>query len=426
MKKRLLALLFFILLLIPINSYAKEENVYVININGEINGATVSYVEDSLKKASESKVDAVIFEIDTYGGQVISAEQIKNLIIDSDIKTIAYVNNKAESAGVLITIACEKVYMAPTATIGSAETIPKTEKNISFWRSVLRDTAQYRRRNTQIIEAMADSDVIVPNLSQKGKLVNLTSQESLDYGISDSTATNIDNILKSENLENAEVTNIDKSFGIKLVSFASNYIVSTILLIIGMVAFVVEVLTPGFGIGGTLSVISFGLFFLGNIISGNTNIYSLLIFLLGILLLVIEVIVPGFGLPGISGIIFVVVGLVMSMKTLEVALTSVAIALLITIIVAITLIKKGASSNFAKRITLFEKTSSDKGYLSVDSVDVKLNDKGITLTSLRPIGKVLINEKKYEAFSDSGFIDKSENIIVTKVENSKIFVKRSE
>ena len=426
MKKKILALLFFILLLIPISSFAQEENVYVVNINGDINGSTVSYVEDSIKKAEKNNASAIIFEIDTYGGQVVAAEKIKNAIINTNIKTISYVNNKAESAGVLITIASEKVYMSKTSTIGSAETIPKTEKNISFWRSMLRDTAQYRNRNTQIIEAMADSDVVVPNVSERGKLVNLTAQESLDYGVSDGTARNYNDILKLEHLDNAKVEKIDKSFGLKLVSFSSNQIVSTLLLIIGMVAFVIEIFTPTFGIGGSISVISFGLFFLGNIMSGNSNIYSLIIFLLGMILLVIEVIVPGFGLPGISGIIFVIVGIIMSMQSLDMALRSVAIALIVTIIVTSVLIKRGAKSKFAKKITLHEKTSSDKGYLSVDSVDVNVDDKGISLTDMRPVGKVLINEKTYEAFSDGSFIEKEKEIVVVRVENSKIFVRRSE
>ena len=189
MKKKLLTFLMLFLIFISINLYANSQNdVFVVKINGEINNATVSYVEDSVKKAEEAKADAIIFEIDTYGGQVIAAEKIKNKIIDTDVRTIAYVNNKAESAGVLLTIACEKVYMSKTATIGSAETIPKTEKNISFWRSILRNTAEYRDRDEKIIEAMADSDVVIEGLSEKGKLINLTSSESLKYKISDGIA----------------------------------------------------------------------------------------------------------------------------------------------------------------------------------------------------------------------------------------------
>ena len=424
MKKKFSLLLFFIILFIPVLSFSKSDDVYIVKIEGDINGATTSHVESSIKNAQEKNVDTIIFEIDTYGGQVVAAEKIKNLIIDSNLNTIAYVNNKAESAGVLITIACEKIYMSNTATIGSAETIPKTEKNISFWRSILRDTAQYRNRNSEIIEAMADSDIEIPNLSKKGKLVNLTSKESLDYGISDGTVENYNDILKSEKLENKNIVNINMSFGNKLIRFASNPIVSTLLITIAMVSFVIEIFTPSFGLFGSLSVLSFGLFFIGNIVSGNSTIYSFLIFLLGLLLLFIELIVPGFGLPGISGIILLVLGIVMSMKSIEVAVTSVAIALVITIIVVIIFIKKGAKSKFINRITLNEKTSSENGYLSVDDANCNIGDIGITNTPLKPTGFAFINNKKIEVISESGYIESEMEIVVSNVYGSKVFVKK--
>ena len=427
MKKKLLTFLMLFLIFIPINLYANSQNdVFVVKINGEINNATVSYVEDSIKKAEEAKADAIIFEIDTYGGQVIAAEKIKNKIIDTDVRTIAYVNNKAESAGVLLTIACEKVYMSKTATIGSAETIPKTEKNISFWRSILRNTAEYRGRDEKIIEAMADSDVVIEGLSEKGKLINLTSSESLKYKISDGIADDYLQILEYENLNGRNIIEVEKTFEVKLISFVSNQFVSTFLLTIAMVALVFEILSPGFGIGGTISIISFGLFFLGNIMSGNSNVYSLFIFLLGLVLLFVEVIVPGFGLPGISGIIFVIVGIAMSMRTLEIAVASIAIAGVSSVIVGIILIKKGANSKFAKKITLFESMTAEKGYLSVDAPRIKVGDKGFTMTPMRPIGYIVIDNEKFEASSESGFIDKDEGVIVLKVDGSKIFIKRSE
>ena len=105
-----------------------------------------------MDKVIKENPKAIIFEIDTYGGVIVEAEKIKNLIISSPVPTIAYVNNKAESAGVLIAIAADNVVVSNTATIGSAETIPNTEKVLSMWRGLLRDTAQYRNRDPEIIE----------------------------------------------------------------------------------------------------------------------------------------------------------------------------------------------------------------------------------------------------------------------------------
>ena len=425
MRKKLLLFLLLLTIIIPFGVFSNGNKIYVVKINGEINGATVSYVKDSIEKAEKNNVKNIIFEIDTYGGQIVAAEKIKNLIIDTDIHSIAYVNNKAESAGVLITIACEKIYMAPTATIGSAETIPKTEKNMSFWKAVLRDTAKLRGRNTQIVEAMADSDINIPGIAAKGKLLNLTAHEALDLGISNGTVRDLKDILTKENLEGYEIENINRTLMTKIVQITSNNIVSTLLLIIGMSCFVIEIFTPGFGIAGTVSIIAFALFFMGNIISGNSDFYALFIFLLGILLLFVEIIVPGFGLPGISGIILTIVGLVMSMSTVETALSSVALALIISIALGIFLIKKGAHSKFAKNITLFASESTDRGFVSVDFADINVNDTGVTITPLRPIGKAIINNKPYEVFSEYGLIEKDRKIIVTKVENAKIIVKEA-
>ncbi|NLJ78494.1 MAG: nodulation protein NfeD, partial [Tissierellia bacterium] len=140
--KGMRVLLFILLFLMIFNGMASSEDagdVYVIPIEGEITRATYNYLRSSLRDIGANPPKAIIFEIDTYGGMIDEAERIKNLIMDLKVPTISFVNNKAESAGVLITISSEKVVMAFSSTIGSAETIPDTEKVLSMWRSFLRD-----------------------------------------------------------------------------------------------------------------------------------------------------------------------------------------------------------------------------------------------------------------------------------------------
>lgn len=419
-------LVFLLLTSLSLESFAEEPgDVYVIPINGEINRATRNYVRDLVNELNnQENVEAIIFEIDTYGGLIDEAINIKDIIISTNIPTITFVNNKAISAGVLLTIAGEKVVMAPNATIGSAEPIPNTEKNLSFWRSVLRDTAQYRGRNPQVIEAMADKDIVVENLNKTGKLVNLTSQEALELDVSDYTSDDYADILNHFGYSSDRVVVKTEGLQIKLSKYISSPYLSSILLTIAFVGMVVEILTPGFGLGGTVSIIGFGLYFGGNILAGNSHWTSLVLFVTGLLLFVVEGIVPGFGLPGISGIIFVLAGVILAMDSLGVALLSLSVAVIITTIVTVVLLKLGFRSKIFDHIILSTEHRAEKGYLSSDSEYEYLSKQGVTLTSLRPTGFVEIDGLRIDALSDEGFIPKDENIQVVRVEGSKIFVRR--
>lgn len=425
MKRKFIGILLLLTLLVLSSiSYADGNEVYIVPIKGEINHATYNFLNHTMDKIIRENPKAIIFEIDTYGGQIVEAEKIKNLIISSPVPTISYVNNKAESAGVLVTIAAEKVVVSNTATIGSAETIPNTEKILSMWRSMLRDTAQYRNRNPEIIEAMADKDVEIEGLVPRGKLLNMTSSEAVKYGIADLAADNYETILSTFKLGDANINIVEESLQVKLAKYISNPYVSSFLLTIGFVGLVIEILTPGFGIGGTISIIGFGLYFGGNILAGNSHWTSLVLFVTGLILLVIEAMVPGFGLPGVSGIILVIIGVVLAMDSYKIAMLSLSIAIVITTIVTLVLIKMGYRSKLLNKIVLETSHKDEKGYISVDSPLEYLNKEGKTLTELRPAGFIEIDGVKLDALSEGGYIAKDLPIKVVRVEGSKLFVRR--
>ena len=406
------------------DDYASNNDVYVVPINGEINRATANFVKDAIKDANEKGPKAIIFEIDTYGGLVDQAIEIKDAILSTSIPTIAFVNNKAVSAGVLITIASEKVVMSPNATIGSAETIPNTEKNLSFWRSVLRDTAVYRGRNEQIIQAMADKDIEVDGLNKKGKLINLTSKESLEYGIADHISDDYNDILAKFDIKDGNIKEYKEGLQIKLAKYISTPALSSLLLTIAFVGLIVELLTPGFGVGGTLSILGFGLYFAGNILAGSSNWTSLALFVTGFVLIVIEAIVPGFGLPGISGTILVLVGIVLATDSVGVALLSLSIAIIITALITLVLVKIGFRSKLLDSFILTGQGEKQEGYISSRSKVYYLKKIGITVTELRPSGFINIEGERIDALSDEGFLPSGTSIEVIRVEGSKIFVRR--
>lgn len=377
-----------------------------------------------MENIDPNTTDAIIFDIDTYGGLVDQAISIKDLIISSPVPTISYVNNKAVSAGVLITIASEKVAMSSSANIGSAETIPNEEKILSMWRGVLRDTAQLRDRDDKIIEAMADADIEIKGIVEKGKLLNLTSKEAKEYGISDVTADSYEEILEHFDIQGAKIVEIGESLQVKLSKYIASPYIGSLLLTLGFVGMVIEILTPGFGFGGTISIIGFGLYFGGNILAGNSNWTSLILFTIGLILLVIEAIVPGFGLPGIGGILFVFLGVVLAVDSVSTALLSLSIAVIVTAIVTIILVKLGFKSKLIDKVILTSNHTTERGYLSTDNMNIYLGKIGISKTELRPTGFIEIEGIKLDALAESGHIQRDAQVKVVKVEGSKIFVRR--
>lgn len=414
-----------IFLLINSISYSKSEgNVYVIPIKGEINKATYHFLKNAVDDALSKNPKAIIFEIDTYGGLINEAEKIRNLIMDIKIPTISFVNNKAESAGVLITISSQNVVMAKSSTIGSAETIPNDEKTMSLWLSFLRDTAEIRGRDPQIIQAMADRDIEIEGIIEEGKLLNLNSREAKAQGVSDLISNDYNEILDYFNIKYSNIVEVEEGTEVKIAKFLSNPYISTFLLTLGFVGMVIEIFTPGFGVGGTLSIIAFILFFGGNILAGHSEWTSVFLFVAGLILLIIEVMVPGFGLPGISGIILVSIGIIFSMGSLSTAILSLSVAFIITVIIVIFLIKHGYKSPFLSKIVLSTEQKNESGYTSSNPRKEYLDKEGISVTELRPSGVIEIGGQRVDALSEGGYIEKNKKVKVVKVEGSKIFVRR--
>jgi membrane-bound serine protease (ClpP class) len=399
-------------------------NVYVVPIKGEINNATFNFVENQIEKLNKDGAAAIIFEIDTYGGLVDAAIKIKDAIIGSNIPTISFVNNKALSAGALVTIASDHVVMSETSVIGAAETIPNDEKTLSMWRSVLRDTAQFRGIDPLYIEAMADKDIAIPGVIERGKLLSLTAIEAHDYGVCELISSDYNEMLENFGINYSNIEMVDESMQIQFSKLISSPLVSSLLLTLGFLGLVIELFTPGFGIGAAISLIGFGLYFGGNILAGNSGWTEIVLFIIGLILLGIEALAPGFGLPGISGIIIILVGVVLAMDNLEYAIMSLSIAIIISTFIGIGLVRKGYNSKLFRKVILNSKLVTNKGYLSNTDRSYMTGKDGRTITDHRPSGFSIIDNEKVDTISDEGFISKDTEIIVTRVEGSKIIIRR--
>ncbi|MBS3995559.1 MAG: nodulation protein NfeD [Alkaliphilus sp.] len=409
-----------------------SQNVYVIPIKGEINPATMQFIKSSVERAvNDPNSVALIFEIDTLGGMIDQATKIRDIIMKAPLKTVSFVNNRAESAGVLLAIASENFVMANGSTIGSAETVPFTEKNISYWKSELRSTAQQRGRDPRIVEAMADRriEIVDPQdknkfIVREGELLNLTTKEAERIGFVDYVENTYEDILETLNIEYTDIIIVEQDFKVKIAQAVSSSVILPILLSLGFIGLLIEILTPGFGVGGTIGLIAFVIFFGGSILAGNATTAIVLIFVTGILLLFIEAIVPGFGAPGLGGVICIIVSIILAADSVALGISSLLIALLFTVIAAVLLLKYAPRNRFFDRIILGAELTKDEGFTSIISKNNLLGVEGVAFTSLRPSGTVLINDERVDVVTGGEYVEKDEKIQVISVEGRKIVVRK--
>ena len=404
----------------------------------EINRWYAAYIKKAIKKAEEEGASLIILELDTPGGLLSSALSIKNYIIESDIPVVAYINKNALSAGALISLSCEAIYMSDGSIIGAATPVymkgneieKASEKEISAMRAAMRSSAERSKKNVRIAEAMVDETIILSkrndgiDLDDK-TLLTLSVEEALKVNIADGKANSIIDIIKLRNLsENSTIINVEEEKYDYILRFLINPAVLSALISIGIIGVYIELKTPGFGIGGVISIIAFSIFFFAQVFVGESGFLAPAIFFLGIVLLAIEIfVIPGFGITGILGILGIVAGIFMSFGINNIAQATlvVFVSLIADIILIIILARFILKSKGFKNIVALETDTA--GYHSSVSYDNLLGCEGITDTFFRPSGNIIINDKKYDAITEGEFINKGVKIKVILVEGNRIVIK---
>ena len=427
--------------LISKNIYCEDNaKIYVIKKLEfqEINRWYAAYIKKAIKKAGDEGASLIILELDTPGGLLSSALSIKNYIIESDIPVVAYINKNALSAGALISLSCEAIYMSDGSIIGAATPVymkgneieKAGEKEISAMRAAMRSSAERSKKNVRIAEAMVDETIILSkrndgiDLDDK-TLLTLSVEEALKVNIADGKANSIIDIIKLRNLsENSTIKNLEEEKYDYILRFLINPAVLSALISIGIIGVYIELKTPGFGIGGVISIIAFSIFFFAQVFVGESGFLAPAIFFLGIVLLAIEIfVIPGFGITGILGILGIVAGIFMSfgINNIAQAVLVVFVSLIADIILIIILARFILKSKGFKNIVALETDTA--GYHSSVSYDNLLGCEGITDTFFRPSGNIIINDKKYDAITEGEFINKGAKIKVILVEGNKIVIK---
>ncbi|SCX94127.1 NfeD family protein [Alkaliphilus peptidifermentans] len=428
MIKRIFTFMMLFLILMSFQAFGSQDEgiVYVIPIKGEIGPAVHQFIQTSINQAErDPRTTAIILEIDTYGGLIDSAVNISDLIVGSKHKTISLVNTKAESAGVLLAISADNIVMAPGSTIGSAEPVPNTEKTLSYWTSQLRTIAQDKGRDDQLVAAMADSTIVIPGIVEKGRLLNLTTQEAMELNFTDLVSGNYEEILEHFGIEYSRINEINIPGRVKLAQIFSSSYVAPFLLSIGFIGLLIELLTPGFGVGGTIGLVAFSLYFGSSILAGHAGWAVIIVFIAGLALLTIEAFAPGFGIAGVGGIICIVASIIMSTNSIITAVVSLLISFILTLVAFVLILKYAPKNRHFDRIILATTEKPDLGYTSTGARYSKyIGAEGIVKTYLRPSGSIEVDDELLDVVSEGDFIEIGRRVRIVRVEGRRIIVRK--
>ncbi|MEB2340238.1 MAG: hypothetical protein OZ918_16665 [Nitrospirales bacterium] len=419
--------------------------VYVIPVEGVIDLGLAPFIERVLTEATQAHAAAVVLDIDTFGGRVDAAVLIRDALLRAKVKTVAFVNRRAISAGALICLAAETIVMAGGGTIGAATPVqiglpggpaqPVEEKTVSYMRKEFRATAESRKRPPLLAEAMVDADVEIPGVIEKGKLLTLTTDEALQHKLADVRAETLDALLTALNLPDVEVRRMSETWAESLVRVLTHPIVSSLLMALGVLGLIVEIQTPGFGVPGGFGVVCLALFLWGHWLVQLAGWEELLLIAGGLLLLAIEMFVtPGFGILGALGIAALLGGLGLSLvgtgATWEVvlaALGQVLGALLLAIVAALALLRAVPRLPFGRRLVLETGLQAEAGYASAPEADRRwLGKRGVAASTLRPAGIAHFDHERVDVVADGEYIEPGDPIEVLRVEGNRIVVRRIE
>lgn len=421
----------------------KRPIVHVAPIEGIIDLGLAPFVKRVLDEATAAGAAAVVLEINTFGGRVDAAVQIRDALLNARIRTIAFVNQRAISAGALIALSAENLVMAGGGTIGAATPVqmgqpgaqaqPVAEKTVSYVRKEFRATAESRKRPPLLAEAMVDADVEIPGVIEKGKLLTLTTEEALKHKLADFRADTMESALQQLGLGGAQVRRASPNWAENLVRFLTHPVLSSLLITIGMLGIIVELRTPGFGVAGGVGIASLALFFWGHGLVQLVGWEELLLAAAGVILLALELLViPGFGVAGVLGIVAILASLVLSLvgagDTSEVVLMAtgrVVFSLLLALMASLVILRFLPRLPFGRRLVLEAGLGAGHKYGSAPDSDRRwLGKKGRASSSLRPAGIAEIEGERVDVVSDGEMINAGEIIEVTRVDGNRIVVRR--
>ena len=411
---------------------------YRIRLDQDIDKAAQRLVVLGLDKADEAEADYVLLDLDTYGGAVDAADSIRAALLRYDRPVVAYVNMQAASAGALISIACDSIYMKTGSSIGAATVVDQSgnvmpDKYQSFMRGMMRSTAQATGRDPHIAESMVDT----------ANVLSLTPEEAVKVGYCEgiyesevevATAVAGDNDFVIKNMED-DLTWIDR-----LIQFLLNPLLQSIFMMMIIGGIFVEIRTPGIGLPLVTAIVGALLYFAPAYVGHLAENWEILMFVVGLVLIAIEIfVIPGFGVCGISGIVLVVVALALSMvdnvefhrwdgtldlQPIIMPLGIVILSATAAVFGSVWLVRRLYETRSFDHIALRQEMKSSEGFTGVVSgLEGLIGETVEVFTDLRPGGKVKTSDGRIveATLKFGGFASKGEKLTVLGAEQGRLY-----
>ena len=417
--------------------------VWLFAIDGEIGRGTVSFLRKGLSEANESGADAVVIELATPGGLLDAAVAARNVILDTELATLAYVHREAFSAGALLALACTRIYFDPAGVMGAATPVesdtgqPASEKVVSATRSLFRSTAEARGWPPEVAEAMVDPDVTIDGLVGEGKLLTLTAQEAAVWGMSDGEVASVGELLEAEGLSGAVVVLFAPRWIDTVVDVLTETWLAAVLITLGILGLTVEMLIPGFGIPGILGIACLGLFFWAHIFVGLAGWESIVFFLGGLVAILLEVFVftaVDFGVAGLVGLALVGFGFYTAMVgpftqpgQVGQAVAAVSGGLVVAVVGTIVLLTRLPKSRLRFGGVILSSAITGRAFDKGRAKAVEspwVGRQGVAATDLHPVGAGEFAGERVDVTCEEGYLPEGTPIVVIKDEAYRKVVRK--
>ena len=413
---------------LPAAAVAQRPTVYRIRVEGTIEMGIAPFIKRALAEAAAAGATAAILDVNTLGGRVDAALQIVDAVSQSRIPVYAFINPRAISAGALISVSTQGVYMIADATMGASTVVSGTgqkvsEKAQSVMRAQFRALAERRGIDPRIGEAMVDETIAIDGVVEEGKLLTLTANEAERVGYATEVA-NFDAMLEEIGAAGAEVIVPQANWAEKLVRFLSNPLVAPLLLSLGVLGLMIEIKTPSFGLAGGVGLAALAAFFGSHLIVGLAGWEEVILLGVGLIALAIEVfLVPGFGIAGIIAIVCIGTGVFLALLSslptwgdIARAMGMIAVSVMIVVAAAYTLLQKLPTTNRLRGVFLQAATARAEGYVSAEAREDLVGTQGIAVTDLHPAGTGMFAGERLDVVSEAGYVEKGAPIRIVRAE----------
>ncbi|MFA6593615.1 MAG: NfeD family protein [Bacteroidales bacterium] len=432
-----ISLSFLMMFVLSVVSYSAEKSViYHIRLDSEINALAQKTVVMGLQKANEANADYIILDLDTYGGAVDAADSIRSAILRCNIPVIAFVNMQAASAGALISIACDSIYMKTGSSIGAATVVGPAgnvmpDKYQSFMRGMMRSTAEANGRDPHIAESMVDT----------AHVLSMTPKEAIEAGYCEGVCESVREVAEKVSGNNYQIVNMKLSGSEKFVMFMMNPVLQAIFLIMIIGGIYIEFKTPGIGIPIGVAILGAILYFSPLYIQSLAQNWEILLFIIGLLLIAMELfVIPGFGICGISGITAVVVSLTFAAVDNNLVFSGdgnfnamavvkpfglVIISAFVAISGSVWLVHKLYPTKTFDYVALRQSMNEKEGFVGVKTgMDHLVGRTATVYNDLKPAGKVMLDGKIFEATLTFGYASKGEEVKVVRAEQGRLYCEK--